>query len=65
MVQPDFGTKRAMAMLRAPHRPSKWDGWPDIARYCDTVAAIPHIERYLFREVSTHPQLVRYPALGT
>ena len=27
--------------------------WPHIARYCETIAAIPHIARYLLREVST------------
>ena len=27
--------------------------WPHIARYCGTIAAIPHIARYLFREVSS------------
>ena len=29
---------------------------PHIARYCDTVAAIPHIARYFLREVSTPPK---------
>ena len=30
--------------------------WPHIARCCDTIAAIPHIARYFFREVSTPPK---------
>ena len=29
---------------------------PNIARYCDTIAAIPHIARYFLREVSTPPK---------
>ena len=32
-----------------------------IARYCDPIAAIPHIARYVLREVSTPPKSVRYP----
>ena len=34
--------------------------WPHIARYCDTIAAIPCITRCLFREVSTPPNWLRY-----
>ena len=30
--------------------------WPHIARYCDTIAAIPHIARYFFRGLSTSPK---------
>ena len=30
--------------------------WPLVARYRDTLAAIPHIARYLFREASTPPK---------
>ena len=29
---------------------------PHIARYCDTIAAISHIARYFFREVSSSPK---------
>ena len=35
--------------------------WPHIARYCDTIAAIPHIVRYFFREVSTPPKWCETP----
>ena len=30
--------------------------WNHIARYCDTIAAIPHIVRYFFREVNSSPK---------
>ena len=30
--------------------------WPHVARYCDTIAAIPHIARYFLREVSVPPK---------
>ena len=30
--------------------------WPRIARYCDTIAAIPHIARYFLTEVSIPPK---------
>ena len=36
---------------------------PHIARYCDTIAAIPHIARYFLREASRTPKMVRYPPL--
>ena len=32
-------------------------------RYCGTITAIPHIERYLCRQCSISPEMVRYPAL--
>ena len=32
-----------------------------IARYCDTIAAIPHIARYSFREVSSSPKSFQTP----
>ena len=34
---------------------------PQIARYCDAMAAIPHIGWYLFREVSTSPEWSNKP----
>ena len=40
-----------------PHKmeyPSSY--WPHIGRYCDTIAAIPHIGRYLLKEVGTRPK---------
>ena len=40
-------------------RPNPW--WPHIARYCDTIAAIPHIARYFLREVSTPPKWCETP----
>ena len=30
--------------------------WPHIARYCDTIAALPHTARYFVREVSSSPR---------
>ena len=35
--------------------------WPHIARYCDTIAAMPHTARYFFREVSTPPKWCETP----
>ena len=37
--------------------------WPHIARDCDTIAAIPHIARCSFREVSSSPKWCDTPPL--
>ena len=39
--------------------------WPHIARYCNTIAAIPHVGRYFLREVSTPPERCDTPPLCT
>ena len=44
--------------------PRRCPWWPHIARYCDMIAAIPHIARYFLREVSTPPKWCDTP-LGT
>ena len=36
--------------------PEKALSGPHIARYCDTIAAIPHVVRYFFSEVSSSPR---------
>ena len=48
-TQRDTGRIAETSQVSSPY-------WPHIARYCDTIAAIPHIARYLLREVSTAPK---------
>ena len=40
---------------------TRGEKWPYIARYCDTIAAIPHISRYFLREVSIPPSWCATP----